>query len=308
MQQTAITKTLSYFSIFNFPLTAPELFSNLWQGTNQSFYDFLNELERLVGLGIISKKCSYYFLPGQVSTVEERRRAVPYVDEKLKRAYRAARLIAGVPFLKAIFVCNSVAAEAADEGSDIDFFIIAHTGRAWLVRIFTNIIIFIFGLRRHGKKVANRICLSFYIDEAHLDLAPLAIAPDDIYLAYWLKQLVPLYDPEKIYNKLLDANKWQKQWINTSLLQPFPAINISVFGKFIKNLFEWCVDGQVGNYLEKVVRTLQQRKIAHTSVGKQRTVASAVVTTDGVLKFHETDARERIRQEWLQNCKKSYVV
>ena len=300
MLYDSIVKTLNYFRLFDFPLTAEELFSNLWQAPEISYENFLGELYSLKNQGKIVEKFSYYFLPGDEAIVEKRRESVPLVEAKLRIAVKAAKLIRSVPFVKAIFVCNSVAAEAVDKNSDIDFFIITSAKRAWIVRFFTNLILFTFGLRRHGDQVADRVCLSFYVDSEHLDLQPLLIA-DDIYFTYWLKQLLPLYDPENFHQKLLDRNVWHKKFIKIE--SSIPKIADGRIGKVWKNIWELFWRGRYGDLIERQFEKVQMDRIKISGQDKVRPAASAVVTTAGVLKFHECDARQEIRDKWLEKLK-----
>jgi len=62
--------------------------------------------------------------------------------------------------------------------------------------------------------------------------------------------------------------------------------------------------GRLGELIEKSVKNIQLKKIQRSSEGKKRDSATAVVITDGVLKFHETDRRELYRERWLERLQK----
>src|SRR3989338_10492249 len=98
-----------------------------------------------------------------------------------------------VPFLKLVAVCNNLAFGKVKEKSDIDLFIIAKSGRLFTVRILVTGILHCLGVRRHGKKIAGRFCLSFFVDDKNLNLEPIAI-DKDVYLAYWIKNIRPVLD------------------------------------------------------------------------------------------------------------------
>jgi len=192
--EQSISQTLSYFSLLNFPLTQEELFRYLWFPPRLTFAEFVTQLDVLAGQGRVQTSNGFYFLAGEEKNIEIRRRSTVPSDLKLKKARRAMRLIRAVPFLRAVAITSSVATESAGPESDIDFFIIAEAGRIWIVRFFTNLILRLLGLRIYGDKKKDRICLSFYVDTAHLDLSAWRIAKDDVRFAYLIAGMVPLYD------------------------------------------------------------------------------------------------------------------
>ena len=212
----SIVKTLTYFDLINFPLMHEELFCYLWTPPRIGHAEFMSTCgETNYELKAMNYKlgCGYYFLPGRENLIAERQRAAEITDQKLIIARRAVKFIRSVPFLKAIFVCNSVGAAMARAESDIDFFIVSDKNRIWIVRFFTNLILRLFGLRTYGAHQADRICLSFYVDIDHLNLAPWRIADDDIHFAYWLNMMTPVYDPENYYEKFLQANRWVERYL-----------------------------------------------------------------------------------------------
>jgi len=109
-----------------------------------------------------------------------------------KKARRYVRFLQIVPFVRMVSVCNNLAFSKVREGSDIDIFIIAKNGRLFLVRSFVTFLLQILGVRRHGKKISKRFCLSFFIDESVMDLSKIALE-NDIYLAFWIKILDKKY-------------------------------------------------------------------------------------------------------------------
>ncbi|MBI2634689.1 hypothetical protein HYW82_03420 [Candidatus Peregrinibacteria bacterium] len=129
------------------------------------------------------------------------------LEKKLwKRVWRYCRFLRFVPFLRMVAVCNNLAFGRVRAASDIDLFIVAREGHLFTVRIFVTAILHIFGVRRHGEKIAGRFCLSFFVDDSALDLSTIAIEKD-IYLAYWVKNLVPIID-DGVYGEFLRKNEW----------------------------------------------------------------------------------------------------
>ena len=202
----SLQKTSVYFDLADFPLTKEELFCFLWQPPDITYDQFLILLPACIEKKVLVEKNGYYMLPGRESLVELRQQKLLIAEKKLAIARRAAKIIRSVPFLKAVCVCNTVASEQANEDSDIDFFIIAAKNRIWLVRLFITLLLGFFRLRRVGNKIKDKICLSFYITEDNLDLSNLRAVEDDIHFAYWLNQMLPIFDPENLYATFLAAN------------------------------------------------------------------------------------------------------
>ena len=296
----SVMSTLAYFDLADFPLTKEELFNFLWLPPAVSYNDFLTALENLN----INNKSGYYFLPGREKIVEVRRRKLLISEQKLKIARWGVKIIKSVPFLRAVFVCNTTGSEQAGESSDIDFFIITEKNRIWITRLFVTLLLSLFGLRRVGKRVKNKICLSFYVTTDNLDLAKWRVADDDIHFAYWLNQMLPLFDPENYYTKFLQANSWTRTFLpnldlnqTSSYLLKIPE---SRFDKIWKQVWEKMWQGSYGDIINNQAKQIQLSKMKFSGKPIDRGEDKGVVISDGVLKFHEKDTRAAYREAWKQ--------
>lgn len=298
---SAIIKTLAYFDGANFPLTTEELFRYLWQSPSIDRTNVSAALAELVAWGVVATKWGYYFLPGREATIERRRRATVFSDQKLKRARRAAKFIKAVPFLRAVLVANSVGRGVAEAGSDIDFFIIAEKGRIWIVRFFTNLILRMFGLRTYGTKRTDRVCLCFYIDAVHLDLANYRALPEDIHFAYWLQQMAPVYDPDKWYERFLKANHWAAALVPHQKTRTIaPEMRLGWLGKMWRGFFEIAWRGVYGSLIEKQAKDIQMMKIKPAVKAKALQKDNGVVLGEGIIKLHEQDTRLVSHEAWVR--------
>jgi hypothetical protein len=311
--QRSIKMTLAYFDLVDFPLTKEELFIFLWESPPLNYPDFLNFLQDSDFCdGVFESQYGYYFLPGRGEIIEKRRHRLILSETKLKIARRAARLVSFVPFLKAIFVCNTVASEQANEDSDIDFFIITASRRIWIARLLVTFILQIFGLRRTKNKIKDKICLSFYITEDSLDLAKLRVVDDDIHFAFWINQMLPLFDPASYYSRFLQANNWIKQYLpnlpigqagRQGMDNPMPPSYISQIpeggvGALWKKFWEKAWQGSYGDLINNEAKKIQLSKMKFSGNKIERGEDKGVVITDGILKFHEKDTRMEYRQMW----------
>lgn len=114
------------------------------------------------------------------------------------------RLYKSLPFVKAIYLGNSITFNALKDQSDIDICIVVKHGRMRTARLRTLLLFTLFRIKRSGTKVRKKFCLSFYIDEHELNLQRIALQPQDPYLVYWIAHLVTLYqdtpaDPVSIW-------------------------------------------------------------------------------------------------------------
>jgi len=296
--EKSIIATLNFFDLFDQPLTQEELFRFLYNPPAGVQAEFLSVLDS--GMGKWCETfCGYYFLPGRKEIVEARRRRTVDNDKKLKIARRGARLVGWVPFVRAVFLCNTTAWQTANPDSDIDFFIVIRHGRIWLARALVTLTLSLFGLRRHGRKVENRICLSFYITDENLNLRPVSTSAPDIYLVYWLSQLLFLGGENAILASLYGANRWVQELLPNAF--NFLASDEATYKSRTKRFLEKMWGAGYGDLLESQARSAQLTRMKMFK-GPKGAVGDGcrVVISDKMLKFHEQDRREEIREKWLK--------
>ncbi len=315
----SIIKTLAYFDIFDQPLTKEELFRFLWKPPAIDYLGFLEELETIElidgdvkrDVKEMERKKSlveqveqldgFYFLKGRQEIVETRRQKTVYNDYKIDKAIRAVKKISFVPFLQGIFVCNSVGSENAWPDSDIDFFIITAPKRIWLVRFFTNFILRLISWRSYGQKVKDKICLSFFIDSNHLNLYPCRSADEDGHFAYWLNQMIPIYNQGGLYKNFLKQNSWTKSLlphIDLGILDGGAIVVNGRLGLIWKKVWEKMWQGWYGDLFEDQAKKFQLAKMKLSLINKAKDDDNDVVISDTVLKFHENDRRREYNVKW----------
>jgi hypothetical protein len=291
VSQEDIIKPLLFLDIFDYPPTAMEI----WR-----FLPVQAELgeviESLPQLGGVSVKNGFYFLPGREEIVEKRREFNYLSEKKFKIAERAAWLIHFIPTVKMAAVCNNFYYR---EQSDIDFFIIAEKKRMWLTRLLVTALLHLFRLRRHDQKIADRICLSFYITEDALNLSGIALQPDDPYLYYWLGFLEPVYGQE-CYNEFWAANDWLKKYFPNILRKetnPSRLVKDGFVSRAKKGTAKLIFGGWLGDFVEKSSRWVQLKKISANTASAARFNDGRVIISDTMLKFHENDRRKEFRNQ-----------
>ena len=192
---TGILSALAYYDQFEFPLTAQEIFFALpeSEGTRLSFEEVERALHEAVRLRTVETKDGMYFLPGREDFVGIRHARYAVAEAKYKRVARFLKIARHAPYLRAAFVCNTLARSNARAESDIDLYLVAAPGRVWSTRLCVTGLAALLRVRPTVTESADRICLSFFVSTDALNVRPLAIE-DDVYLAHWLQELYPVYD------------------------------------------------------------------------------------------------------------------
>jgi hypothetical protein len=214
-----------------------------------------------------------------------------YEKHLFEKTQRYARYISWIPGLKMVAVCNSLSMYATKSWeSDIDLFIVTAPKRLWSVRIMVTVIFQLLWVRRNGKKIKERFCLSFFITDKALDFSSFAIQ-NDIYLFYWIYFLKPIISKDGTYERFLRANKplgineINLNWDNKAYL-----LKTSKYRK----IFDRCRLLDFKNYILKLI--FLPRTIAHK---KRLWNPWGLIVTDDILKFTDNDKRVEIRDRLI---------
>ena len=292
----AIMKTIHFYDLFDFPLKFEEIQGYLYQYQMALHAKELRAtLECMVEAGQLLFIKDLYLLPGR-ETLIETRKARKFIAEKFwNRTKLYGQYMRAVPFVKMIAICNNLAYDNPSDQSDIDLFIVIKPGRMWLARFFITLILQFYGVRRHGKNVVGRFCLSFFVTENKLNMSDLALKPEDPYLAYWTKNLTPIYG-EACYESFKKANE---VWLKTYCLEFTDHQKRHMYfykERKTKRFFEWIFGRLFGNFSEWFLKNTFKRRTLRRS--KKLGPQSHVVVTDDMLKFHDHDRRKEYYETW----------
>lgn len=203
--------------------------------------------------------------------------AVNFYKLRSRRIKYSAWLISLVPFVRYVGLNGSLVTGNENKSSDIDFLIIAEEGKLYTVRFLVSFIIQITGWRRHGRKVANRICLNCYLDNAQ----PLIIPKrKNSYrkVANSCLNMIDLVDAGFERADFDEINIWMKKYANKknqSLIYS-PKIIIKP-----KNLGEKFFRGKFGEKVEKYLSNYQITRILSGLNKDDETIA-----TKKMIKLH----------------------
>lgn len=301
----AIMHTAAYFSIFQTPLTKEEVYRLLWwdSGAPPARQAVYQCIERGI-LGMTYANGLLGFSDTYAACVAARRVAVIATEKKMKIARRAAEILKWVPGMVMICVGNTVAAQSADEGSDIDFVIVAKKELLWFVRLASVTLTLFAGLRITKKTKTNKIDLSFYLADTRLNLSDLRFGEMDIYFYYWMAQLIPIYDPDDFFRHIMSANTWVRERLPhateaCALSDRFRVSSgwVHAMWRCFWNIFFFDLCARMVNRLAKKIQAARIEK----NFGVLRDLADTrVMITDEVLKFHTNDHRVEFFQRWKE--------
>jgi len=298
-----ILKTVCYFDLFNFPLTNWEIFRNLYTAQDEALDDISLSLANLTTIKALGFNQGFYFLPGRSEIISSRKKKYLIAQPKMRIALWYARILKHLPFVEAIFVCNSLSYLNSKEESDIDFAVVVKEGRLWTGRVFCAGLMALVGRRPTNITQKNRLCLSFFVSESDPCLQKVAYS-DDVHFIYWLKQFLPIYDRSNHVQKFSDANRW----LDAFLPNYSPTSTNSrwlVKSNFrLSFLLELLLKIKLGNYFERWVKHLQLRIMPKGLIELSKSPETNVVISDTLLKFHDKDTRQQIQKQWTENYQK----
>ncbi|MFC1663017.1 hypothetical protein ACFL04_02500 [Patescibacteria group bacterium] len=308
----AIVSTIAYHDIHNYPLKESEIWRWLyfsWPAIESkpdiiNHEEFLSNLKELVDKKLIETKGGYYYLTGREELVILRLERNEIARHKWEIARQGAKILRTSPFIKLIAVCNTLAINNIRRESDIDYFIVTKDKRLWTSRFVVTGALEARGLRRHGSKVKDHICLSFYLTETALDFRPLLLPTADPYFAFWIAQLVPLYDNGG-WQELRRRNSWLEIIMPNAFSQrPEPVIKDTPWTytfRYLREFFLWSWFGdQIDNYLHSAQKIkMKLNKDTLSSEPDNR-----VVIGKSVVKVHEADRREEYREKFKSRLEK----
>jgi hypothetical protein len=199
----AAVEAITYADLFDWPLTADEVHRFLPVTARHD--DVVAALGASRACGEVTSVDGLYVLPGRAVLADRRRRREATSALLWPKAVRACRMVAALPWVRLVAVSGSLAVGAAEDGADVDLFIVTVDGRVWLARALT------IALGRAAALAEGRrevwLCPNYILTASSLTLSE-----RDIFTAHELVQLVPLFGPDT-YRAFLEANRWYGEFL-----------------------------------------------------------------------------------------------
>ena len=178
--------------------------------------------------------------------------------------------------MRGISLAGSQAMGLQRATSDIDLLIITDPRFMWLGRTFLTIYFQLLGLRRHGKKIANRFCLNHYIAQPReVD------AEKNLYKAMEYSKLRAVVYPQITKQFQIANESWIKMFFpNISFDNP-----VQEAPSFLQKTVERLLDHRLGLWLENQLGKWQLKRIKQDKY---------IFVKDDELSFHPESKHEAL--------------
>lgn len=269
-----ILSTLRFFDLQGLPLTAFEIYQYLVSDSNTlrdkldiryemispsappippvHFDTILTQLHILTREGGIVARNGFYALAERQDLIQDRSRNYLHGLEREKLIQDYLVPTKHIPFVRGIALAGSQALGQQRATSDIDLLIITDPKRMWTARTLLSAWFHIFGVRRHGKKIANRFCLNHYLaNPREVD------AERNLYKAMEYTKLRSVVGAGQI-RKFQRANAgWVRQFFPNISFPPVKTQSKSSVQTSLEKFF----NNRLGDWLENRLGQWQQKRI-----------------------------------------------
>ncbi len=293
--QKAILRTIAYHDVLDMALTPFEVWAYLVGGSMiaAELNDVMEAISVLEEKGLLAQKWGFVMFAGREQLARHRLETLNETDMKFKKTKWAFRILRFVPFVRVVFASGSMALGNSVEDSDVDVLIVIKSGRIWTGRFLVTVLLHALGVRRHGKRIANRICLNHFI----IDSAP-AIPFRTMYTARLYTSVVPLIVNDKnAEQRFFDENSWVFDFLSAASRKLVPPVSMRTLSDggltwLTRRSFEFLLGGAVGNAIEWSLRAVQQRHIRANPLTVSR--RGHVVANDSMMSFHPESREEKL--------------
>ncbi len=200
----SVFHTLAYADIFDYPLTAPEVYRYLSsvRASPEEVTRILSDITRFAQVD------GYFTLPGREHIVQTRKKRAKVSERLWRKARRYGSMIAMLPFVRMVAVTGSLAMNNTDEGKDIDYLIVTAPGHLWTCRALSLLI------ARFAKLEGVNLCPNYLVATRALEFKERSL-----YVAHELAQMIPLSGMH-VYGEMLRRNNWMFDYLPNALMEP----------------------------------------------------------------------------------------
>lgn len=279
-----IIATVTYYDVMDRALTSWEV----WRWMIRAPYDRGNRTwtvcEVMAGLetpavsAYVARHNGFYMLHGRECLVAMRRDRERVSIRKMRRLRRIVRLLQWSPYVRMIAVTGRLALKHAEKSSDLDVLVAYEASHIWTGRFFLTVAAHLLGVRRHGTRTSDRLCLNY-----HVTTASLAVPTQDVFSAHEYSVALPLAGA-KVFDAFHRANaSWIAQYKPHCLRTHFADENARIgwparLMRRVQATLEWVV-GDAG--MERRLRQLQR----HRALADADKPGACIVASDAHLVF-----------------------
>jgi hypothetical protein len=209
-QELAVLKSVTYASLFDYPLTLAQLQQGLIgvradADAIESWWHDSEFLQETIGFAD-----GLFFPAGRSDLVRTRSRREAVSRALLEGDQRVLRLVAATPFVRMVALSGSLAHLNAEGSADLDLFVITAPGRVWSVTVSVLLMSKLLGWRKH-------LCVNYVVSEKAM-----TIAPKDLFSANQIIHLRPLTGHD-VFNRFVKSNAFVPEFYpNFELDDPKP--------------------------------------------------------------------------------------
>lgn len=284
-KRESILKVITYFEVFNYPLTIEELA----KFTHLPIDELTDGIERLNDQNVLSVYGKYVGIGNIKEKVVKREAGNKKANQLQQKATKNARQISNFPFVRGVLISGSFSKGFVAEDGDIDYFIVTKPGRLWIARTFLILYKKLFLFNSH-----EYFCVNYFVDEDHLE-----IEEKNIFTATEIITLLPKIN-NVLYNDLIKNNSWIKAYY-PGLFHKDPKIEKSkntMAKKFGEALFRGKIGNKIDDYFMKVTLKRWKRKFGALS---DEDFDIAMKTSTNVSKHHPNNFQKRVLKEQNKN-------
>jgi hypothetical protein len=198
-QELAVLQTVIYASLFDYPLTLPQLEASLvgiraGADTIASWWRSSDLLQ-----SAIECRDGWYFPAGRCDLIATRSRREVLSRTLLARDRGLLALVSRMPFVRMVALSGSLAHLNAEGAADLDLFVITAPNRVWSVTVATLVMARLLGWRR-------RLCLNYVVSERAM-----AIEPRDLFSANQIIHLKPITGG-RVFERFVKTNSFVRDF------------------------------------------------------------------------------------------------
>ena len=279
-----IVATITYYDVLDYPLTSFEVWRHLivqnsaCEEGGWTLAEIVNCLQGDSLKKYITHKNGFYALYGRDSLIDQRKDREIISLNKMKKLRRIISILRISPFVRMICVTGRLAYRNCEEESDLDVLVAYKNGHIWTGRFFLTIFAHFLGVRRHGEKTTDRICLNY-----HITTDALAVPTRDLFAAHEYSFIFPLFDHKNYFEDFCAKNMWIKDYkphYSCAYKKHQLTMHDSFFSLHVRNFFE-VIFADRG--MEERLQKLQKKKIQNNP--KTHIEGSLILCNDRCLVF-----------------------
>lgn len=221
-----------------------------------------------------------------------------YMDTYLKFIKRRWFLYKSFPFVREIYLSNSISFNALTKNSDIDIFVVTQDWRVRTSRLFMSIMMAMIWIKRRKGTERKKFCLSFFVEKYNSNLEKIWLWEKDIYLPYWIAHLVPLYIEKT--PTIYKTNNWIKKILpNVEKEQMIFLWNkVYKWKTRFKKIMEFLLRRSFWETIEAIIQIARGRRIRKI-IKLNPEIHEGVIVNKSMLKFH-LDKRNHYSELFFQ--------